>query len=148
VRAVVYGDEDMILGLTSFLAEVGVQPVLVATGGEAGGLHNALAGAVAEATAGLMPEPPEVRQGVDFWQIAEQARAIKPDLLIGNSKGYRLARELGAPLVRVGFPIHDRFGAGRLLSLGYRGAHELLDRIINAVLAHKQDQNFVGYGYL
>jgi nitrogenase molybdenum-iron protein NifN len=100
------------------------------------------------ACAGLVTEPPQVLTGVDFWQIAEQARALKPDLILGNSKGQRLARELKAPLVRVGFPIHDRFGAQRLLSLGYRGAQQLYDRIVNAVLQARQDASPVGYGYL
>lgn len=144
VKAVLYGEEDLLLGLCSFLSEIGVQPVLVATGGQSPGLAEA----VALVTKGLTQEEPQVRTGVDFYEIAEQAREIKPDLLIGNSKGYRLAKELDAPLVRLGFPIHDRFGASRRLSLGYTGALELLDRLVNAVLAKKQDDNSVGYGYL
>ncbi|MFH1061167.1 MAG: nitrogenase component 1 [Pseudomonadota bacterium] len=144
VTAVVYGDEDLVLGLTSFLSEIGVRPRLVATGG----LLGQLPAWIEAACTGLTPEPPQVMTGVDFWQIAEQARALKPDLIFGNSKGYSLARELGAPLVRVGFPIHDRFGASRLLSLGYRGAQQLFDRTVNAVLAHRQDVSPVGYGYL
>ncbi len=31
-RAVVYGDEDLVIGLTSFLTEIGITPVLCATG--------------------------------------------------------------------------------------------------------------------
>ena len=69
-------------------------------------------------------------------------------MVIGNSKGYQMARELNVPLLRVGFPIHDRFGAGRILTLGYRGAQELLDRIVNALLDKRQADSPVGYGYL
>ncbi|MFZ5587122.1 MAG: nitrogenase component 1 [Thermodesulfobacteriota bacterium] len=144
VTAVVYGDEDLALGLTSFLCEIGVQPLLVATGGELGQMPAW----IEAACAGLTPQAPQVITGADFWQIAEQARVLKPDLILGNSKGQRLARELKAPLVRVGFPIHDRFGAQRLVSLGYRGAQQLYDRIVNAVLAHRQEASPVGYGYL
>ncbi len=144
VTAIVYGEEDLVLGLCSFLAEIGVRPLLAASGGEAPGLAEA----VAEVCRGLMPETPQVRTGVDFYQIAQQARALRPELVLGNSKGHGLARELGAPLVRVGFPIHDRFGAGRILTLGYRGAQELLDRLINAVLERRQADSPVGYGYL
>ena len=50
--------------------------------------------------------------------------------MIGASKGYQIARQLGVPLLRVGFPIHDRFGGQRLLHLGYRGTQELYDRIV------------------
>ncbi len=52
------------------------------------------------------------------------------------------------PLVRVGFPIHDRFGGQRLRTLGYGGAQNLYDRIVNAMLTKKQADSNVGYGYL
>ncbi len=64
---------------------------------------------------------------MDFYEIAEAAEGLAPDLLIGHSKGYHLARRWQAPLIRVGFPIHDRFGGQRILHLGYRGAQNLLD---------------------
>jgi nitrogenase molybdenum-iron protein NifN len=52
------------------------------------------------------------------------------------------------PLVRVGFPIHDRFGGPRILHLGYRGAQNLLDRIVNTMIERKQETSPVGYGYM
>ena len=56
--------------------------------------------------------------------------------------------ELNVPLIRVGFPIHDRIGGQRVLHLGYRGAQELYDRIVNALLEVKQETSKVGYAYL
>ena len=132
------------MGLTAFLAELGVRPVLVASGGKSG----RLAEAVAAVTGDLLPEPPLVRDNVDFYDVAEIAEGLKPDLLLGHSKGYHLARRWGVPLIRVGFPIHDRFGGQRVLHVGYRGAQQLLDRIVNALLEVKQDSSPVGYGYL
>jgi nitrogenase molybdenum-iron protein NifN len=143
-KAVVYGEDDLVVGLTAFLAEIGVRPVLCASGGKNGSLGEA----IVEVTRDLLPEPPLVREGVDFYEIAEQAEALAPDLLVGHSKGYHLAKRWGVPLIRVGFPIHDRFGGQRILHLGYRGAQELLDRIVNAVLEKKQQDSPVGYGYL
>ena len=143
-RAVVYGEEDLVVGLVAFLAEIGVRPVLVASGGGSG----RLAQAVAEVTGDLLPEPPLVREGMDFYEIAAEAEALKPDLLVGHSKGYHLAKRWQAPLVRVGFPIHDRFGGPRMLHLGYRGAQNLLDRIVNAMIERKQETSRVGYGYM
>ncbi|MEW6488539.1 MAG: nitrogenase component 1 [Thermodesulfobacteriota bacterium] len=144
VQAVVYGEEDLVVGLAAFLAEIGVRPVLCASGGRSG----RLAGAVQAVTEGLLPEPPAVREGADFYELAEEAEALGPQLLVGNSKGYHLARRWQIPLVRVGFPIHDRFGGQRLLHLGYRGAQSLYDRIVNALLEVKQEGSAVGYGYL
>jgi nitrogenase molybdenum-iron protein NifN len=99
-------------------------------------------------TGDLLAEPPVVREGADFYEIAQEAEALAPDLLIGHSKGYHLARRLGIPLVRVGFPIHDRFGGQRILHLGYRGAQSLLDRLVNAIIERKQEKSPVGYGYM
>ncbi len=142
-RAVVYGEEDLVIGLVSFLAEIGVTPILAATGGKSNRFKDEIA-----KVCDILPEVPETRQGVDFFDIAEEAQGMAPDLLVGHSKGYRYAKAWNVPLVRVGFPIHDRFGGQRTLHLGYRGAQELFDRIVNAVLERNQTVSPVGYGYL
>ena len=143
-RAVVYGEEDLVVGLTAFLTEVGIKPVLCASGGNSGQLQPA----IEAVTEDLVTEPVLVREDVDFYAIGEQIDNLKPDLLIGTSKGYPIARKHGIPMIRVGFPIHDRFGGQRLLDLGYRGTQRLLDQIVNAVIDKKQADSPVGYGYL
>ncbi|MDC0335874.1 nitrogenase [Pseudodesulfovibrio sp.] len=143
-RAVVYGEEDLVAGLCAFLAEIGVDVVLAGTGARGKGLDTA----IASVTDGVSRIAPEVREGVDFHEIAEEAEALKPDLLIGHSKGYRYAKAWGIPLVRVGFPIHDRFGGQRILHLGYKGTLNLFDMIVNAVIEKKQSDSDIGYGYI
>ena len=143
-KAVVYGEEDMVVGLTAFLAEIGIHPVLCASGGKSG----RLADAIAEVTKETLPKQPRVEEGVDFYDIAEAVESLAPDLLVGHSKGYSLARKLNIPLIRVGFPIHDRVGGQRILHLGYRGAQQLFDMIANALIARKQDLSDVGYSYM
>lgn len=142
-RCLVYGEEDLVIALAGFLSEIGVVPALCGSGGESG----QLAAALREVTTGA---PGEVlaREGSDFMSLAEEARALKLDFMIGNSKGYALARELGVPLIRVGFPIHDRIGGQRILHLGYRGAQQLFDRVVNALIEHSQDSSPVGYSYM
>ena len=39
-RAAVYGEPDLVIGLASFLAEVGIQPVICATGGRFPGFQQ------------------------------------------------------------------------------------------------------------
>ncbi len=95
-----------------------------------------------------MPAETLVKEGFDFAEIAEVAPELKPDFLIGSSKGYKISRSLDVPLIRVGFPIHDRIGGQRVLHLGYRGAQELYDRIVNALLEVKQETSPIGYSYL
>lgn len=143
-RAIVYGEEDMVIAMVAFLAEIGVKPILAATGSTCKNFKAALA----EVTAGLLPEPPEARLGVDFHDIAEQAGDLAPDILVGHSKGYRYAKDMGVPLLRVGFPIHDRFGGQRMRHVAYGGAQELFDRLVNTILDRKQEDSAVGYGYL
>jgi nitrogenase molybdenum-iron protein NifN len=143
-KAVVYGEEDLVVGLTAFLTEIGVQPVLCASGGKSGRFEEA----IREVTGDLLGEPPKVREGVDFHEISQEIEDLEPDLLLGNSKGYRLGKKRGIPLLRVGFPIHDRFGAQRLLHLGYRGTQQLYDTLVNLLLEQKQDGSEVGYAYL
>ena len=142
-RAIVYGEEDLVVGLTSFLAEIGVTPVLCASGGESGRLAEAVA-----AVAGESVESVVVKEGMDFTTMGEVARGLSPDFLIGSSKGYALARELDVPLIRVGFPIHDRIGGQRILHLGYRGAQQLFDLVTNTLMARAQDRSPVGYSYM
>jgi nitrogenase molybdenum-iron protein NifN len=128
-RAVVYGEEDFASAVADFLREVGIEPVVAATGGKA--------------SAGC-----GVSGDADFVSILEEARGKRPDLVIGNSKGLYLSRALGVPLVRAGFPVHDRMGAQRILHLGYKGTTALFDTVCNALLARTQDAHNEGYTYL
>ena len=141
-RAVVFGDEDMAIGLALFLAEIGVAPVVVASGGT-----GALAATMAKAHPALAAWDVTFMPDTDFGRLGEVAKGAEPTLLVGHSKGSKLARELDLPLVRVGFPVHDRFGAGRLSCLGYPGTHRLFDEVVNAILADRQAKSPVGYFY-
>jgi nitrogenase molybdenum-iron protein NifN len=80
--------------------------------------------------------------------IGEEAKQLKPDFLIGSSKGQAVSRQLEVPLVRVGFPIHDRIGGQRILHLGYRGAQQLFDLIVNTLIDCKQHNSPIGYSYM
>ncbi|QGY40338.1 nitrogenase [Pseudodesulfovibrio cashew] len=143
-RAVVYGEEDLVVGLCAFLAEIGVDVVLAGTGARNKGLDEA----IAAVTNGVARIAPEVREGVDFHDIAAEAETLAPDILIGHSKGYRYAKAWGVPLVRVGFPIHDRFGGQRTRHIGYGGTLNLFDRVVNAFIEKKQADSSIGYGYI
>ncbi len=143
-RAVVYGEEDLVIGLASFLSEIGIVPVLCASGGESGHLKNKLCQVIPDfETRGI-----EALEGVDFVDIGDAAKKLSPDFLIGSSKGYKIAREINKPLIRVGFPIHDRMGGARILHIGYKGTQQLFDTISNIIIASKQDASSVGYTYM
>lgn len=143
-RAVIYGEEDLVIGLTSFLLEIGIQPVLCASGGKSGKFQQG----IDQVTKGMECQPPEVKEDVDFYDIENLARELGVDIVIGHSKGYAFARKEGLPMVRVGFPIHDRVGGQRILHLGYQGAQSLFDQITNTIIDKKQSDSSVGYSYM
>lgn len=143
-KAVIYGDPDMVVGLASFLTEIGIKPALCATGAKSQHFKTAIKAVTEE----ILDEPSEVLDNVDFFDIEETAEKISPDLLLGSSKGYKLARKWNIPLVRLGFPIHDRFGAQRICQLGYKGTQDLFDTIVNAVIQATQDRSAIGYTYI
>jgi nitrogenase molybdenum-iron protein NifN len=142
-RAIVYGEEDLVIGLISFLEEIGIETVLAASGGESGIFNDA----INHVTGDKRKDIP-VLSGADFEKMNDMADALKPDIIIGNSKGYYIARRLGIPHVRVGFPVHDRFGAQRIQHLCYKGTQQLFDRITNALIEYKQEHSPVGYKYI
>jgi len=142
-RAVIYGEEDLVVGMAAFLSEIGVVPVMAVSGGRSGRLKEAL-DEVAPEHAGKI----EIKEGADFEDMGDVLRAAKPDFILGNSKGYSLSRELDIPLIRVGFPIHDRFGGARILHIGYEGAQRLFDTVVNTVLDYNQRTSNWGYTYM
>jgi len=142
-KAVVYGEEDIVINIAQFLLEIGIIPVLIASGGESGKLADFIKKEAPQYDGFI-----DIKDGVDFNDIEELATKVKPDIIIGNSKGYQISRKLKVPLVRIGFPIHDRIGGQRILHLGYRGTQNLFDRITNALIEYKQDNSPVGYSYM
>jgi nitrogenase molybdenum-iron protein NifN len=144
VTAAIYGEADLVAGLTDFLSEIGIHPLVCATGDRGGGLAEALKTRLPEKQRGGVT----ILEGADFVDIEQAVKAARPDLLIGHSKGYAMSRRLQIPLVRVGFPIHDRLGGPRLLHVGYAGALALFDRIADTLMAVRQAGSAVGYTYM
>jgi nitrogenase molybdenum-iron protein NifN len=146
-RAIIYGEEDFVAALASFLDEIGMIPVIAATGAAAGNAKGTFEKRIRGVLRNTKQEV-EIMDDADFVSIAEKAKELRPDIAIGSSKGLFLSRELNIPLIRCGFPIHDRIGGQRILNLGYRGAMNLFDLICNALMQAKQEQFSSGYTYI
>jgi nitrogenase molybdenum-iron protein NifN len=152
-RVVIYGEEDFVTALASFLDEIGVIPVIAATGAEntsakgksglSGGFRERIKNSLRNTRQEIM-----IMDDADFVTMVEKAKDLEPDFIMGHSKGLYLSRELGIPLVRCGFPIHDRIGGQRILHLGYRGTLNLFDLVCNTIMEAKQDQHDKGYTYI
>jgi nitrogenase molybdenum-iron protein NifN len=142
-RAVVYGEQDLVVAMASLLMEIGVDPVLCGSGARTGKLRQR----IEELDSAAGQEVTAV-EGVDFAEMEDRAGDLQPDLIVGNSKGFAMSRKLAVPLVRIGFPVHDRIDGPRMLHVGYRGAQQLFDRIANALIEVAQQGSPVGYTYM
>lgn len=125
------GDPDLLLGLMSFLTEMGGMPVhIICTMGDKKFEEDAY---------NLLSRSPfgaegKVYIGKDMWHLRSLMFTEPVDLLIGNSYAKFLWRDTGTPLIRVGFPLFDRHHLHRYPIVGYQGVLNLLNWIVNTVL--------------
>lgn len=131
-RSVVFGEPELVWAVVRLCAENGAWPVVAATGSRNNRFAEAVRAELAKA-----PKEARVLTGADFAAIRQAARETGANIAIGHSDGRYLTECEGIPLVRLGFPIHDRMGGQRLLSVGYTGTTQLLDRITNSLLENK-----------
>ncbi len=131
-RAVIYGEPELVYALAKLCFENGIKPVLLAVG------------TLNEAIYRLKPpksyeEMPVAIDDSDFDTILKHTTRLKANILLGNSDGKLITEKEGIPLVRVGFPIHDRVGGQRQVFTGYNGTLRLLDVITNTLLERKYE---------
>jgi len=121
-QVALFGDEDLVAALMLWCTEIGMKPVVVTTGRGSKRLWEELT----KNSADVMLDDVTLCDDADFDTIDSMMQTQNIDLCIGTSKGYRLARARGIPLVRVGFPVHDRFGAARIATCCYQGTLTLM----------------------
>ena len=143
-KAAIFAEADLAVGLCALLDEIGIEPILVATGSPCADFSNC----ISEVLSHYQVENIKVLTDVDHTRIEKEVEQLKPDILLGSSKGYAMSRRLKIPLLRLGFPIHDRFGGQRLQHFGYKGALSILDQLTNTLLDQFQSDSDVGYTYL
>jgi nitrogenase molybdenum-iron protein NifN len=131
-RGVIFGEPENVYANVKMCLENGINPVVVATGSKTNRLKELLKPLLA-----ACDEEVYILGEADFAQIRQQSTDMAANIAIGHSDGRYLTEREGIPLVRTGFPIHDRVGGQRLLSVGYTGTTMFLDRITNTLLENK-----------
>jgi len=135
-KVAIYGDPDLVLGLTEFVLEMGMIPKYIITGTpgdsfvtEANALFAkfGIEGCIAKAAA-------------DLFELHQWIKAERVDLLIGGTHGKYIARAEDIPFVRAGFPIIDRYVHSYMPLTGYRGGMRLAELISNALM-DRQDRD-------
>lgn len=131
-RGVIFGEPDNVYAIAMTCLENGISPVVVATGSKGVNLAGPLEPLLSEVHGEV-----HLLCETDFSRIRQKSKEAGANIAIGHSDGRYLTEREGIPLVRYGFPIHDRVGGQRLLSVGYAGTTMFLDRITNTLLEHK-----------
>jgi nitrogenase molybdenum-iron protein beta chain len=130
-RFALVGDPDQLLGLVSFLMEMGGTPMhIVCSMGDKKFEEDM------QELLGSSPFGSEAKvySGKDMWHLRSLMFTDPVDLLIGNSYAKFLWRDTGTPLVRIGFPLFDRHHLHRYPIIGYQGVLNLVSMIVNTVL--------------
>jgi nitrogenase molybdenum-iron protein NifN len=119
-KIAIAAEPDLLLGLTQFLSDMGAQITAAVSTSDSPALK-------------LVPAEKVVIG--DLRDLEEMAAGA--DLLISHSHGARVAERLGISFFRAGFPLFDRLGAAHKLSVGYRGARDLIFEIGNLFIADR-----------
>ncbi|WHH56961.1 nitrogenase cofactor biosynthesis protein NifB [Petroclostridium sp. X23] len=132
-RAVIYGEPEQVFAVVKLCCENGVKPVLIASGSKNELFKDQITKELAR-----IGEECLILDDTDFDTIQKYAKELKANILIGNSDGKWIEEKEGIPLVRIGFPVHDRIGAQRKINIGYYGSMRFLDEITNTILEKKE----------
>lgn len=131
-RVALFGDMDLVYGISGLLLENGMELVCAATGTESKIFREAMVSRLES-----YEQKAVIMQDSDFDTIREVIKEEEANIMIGNSNGRFIWEKDGIDFVRVGFPIHDHMGAQRKKRMGYKGAVRLLDEVVNHLLDQK-----------
>jgi nitrogenase molybdenum-iron protein beta chain len=127
----IFGDPDFVFAMARFVLETGGEPrhCLATNGTKA---WEAQMGEVFAASP--FGKGCKAWGGKDLWHMRSLLATEPVDLLIGNSYGKYLERDLKVPLVRLAFPIFDRHHHHRFPTWGYQGGLRVLVAILDKIL--------------
>lgn len=129
----IYGDPDVVTSLAEFVISLGMIPKFVVSGTPGEKFQKEVAGIFEKHGV-----EGKVKAAGDLFELHQWIKNEPVDLLIGNSHGKHIARAEDTPLIRVGFPILDRYAHQYFPTVGYVGAMRLIEMMSNAIL-DKQD---------
>ncbi len=127
----IFGDPDFVIAMARFVLETGGEPrhCLATNGTKA---WEAQMGDVFASSP--FGQDCKAWSGKDLWHMRSLLATEPVDLLIGNSYGKYLERDMNIPLVRLAFPIFDRHHHHRFPTWGYQGGLRVLVAILDKIL--------------
>jgi len=130
-KVALHGDPDQLLGMVSFLLEMGAKPwhILCSRSNKKWEKDVQHLLDASDYGAGC-----QIWLNRDLWHLRSLVATDPVDLLIGDSHTKFIAREFDVPLVRIGFPVIDRVNLHRYPTIGYQGVINLVTWLANAVM--------------
>lgn len=142
--AAIYGDPDVVYSFTALCIEMGIVPKYVLTGTPKEEFAKQVKALFTEH--GIDPSKSVIKADVDLFYLHQLLKNEPVDVLIGSSYGKQIAKAEGIPLVRMGFPVLDRYGNTIQPTVGYAGAIRYVEKITNALMdkidADASDEDF------
>ena len=136
----VYGDPDFVYGMARFIMETGGEPRhCLATNGNKDWEAKMQALFASSEYGNLC----KAWGGRDLWHMRSLLATEKVDLLIGNSYGKYLERDIGTPLIRLAFPIFDRHHHHRFPTWGYQGGLRVLVTLLDKIFDKIDDDTII-----
>ena len=135
-KVAIFGDPDIVTGVTELVLSLGMEPIHVLTG-TPGGTSNSISGSFEDNIRTMMEGTgieANIKSAGDLFTLHQWIKNQPVDLIIGTTYGKYIARAEDIPLVRIGFPILVRSVHSYLPVVGYRGALRVVEMISNALL--------------
>jgi nitrogenase molybdenum-iron protein beta chain len=131
-RVAIYGNPDLVIGLTEFCLDLEMKPVILLLGDDNQAYQN---DPRIKAFKEKVDFDMQIIMNADLWELESRIKnkEIELDLILGHSKGRWIAIDNNIPMVRVGFPTFDRAGLYRHPVVGYAGAMWLAEQMANTL---------------
>jgi nitrogenase molybdenum-iron protein beta chain len=129
-KVAIFGDPDIVIGLTSLCLEMGMIPKYVITGTPKENFTKKVNSLLEQYSV----EGCTVKANADLFELHQWIKNEPVDLLLGSSYGKQIARAEDIPFVRAGFPVLDRYGGTLQPVVGYSGGISYVEKITNAIM--------------
>lgn len=135
-KVAIFGDPDVVIGLTSLCLEMGMIPKYVITGTP----KEEFTQRINRLFDDYHVTDCTVKANADLFELHQWIKNEPVDLLIGSTYGKQIAKAEDIPFVRAGFPVLDRYGGTLLPIVGYAGGIQLVEKITGALM-DRQDRD-------
>jgi nitrogenase molybdenum-iron protein beta chain len=143
-KAAIYGDPDIVYGFTSLCIEMGMIPKYVITGTPKASFVKQIKALFEEN--GMNSGKAVIKADTDLFYLHQLIKNEGVDILIGSSYGKQIAKAENIPMVRMGFPVLDRYGNTIQATVGYTGGIRYVEKITNVFMdrqdADSRDEDF------